>query len=131
MDGRVIWISRGNRLAFELPYMEEYKEFEGEKVYIIINRAKLPKLSYSANEIYRFIADGKKHYIEKYYEYDNTDYVNIDAAIVEGSGSDFVFFSHLFKNNIQVWNPMSFGNLQSAGRSNMDKKGRSKQRQEF
>lgn len=103
------------------PAFATYYHCDKSNYYIIINRAKLPNLSYSADEIYRFVADGKNHYIEKYYQFDNADLHNVGTALIEGSGSDFIFFTHLFQGKIEVLNPTSFGNLQSAGRSNVVK----------
>lgn len=102
-----------------------YFNCDKSNYYIIINRSKLPMISYSANEVYRFVADGANHYIERYFKYSedttNTSISSIDTAIVEGVGSDFVFFSNLLTDDITVLNPTSFGTITDGGRDNVVK----------
>ena len=72
-------------------------ECDKSNYYIIINRSNLPSLSYSADEVYDFVSDGRSHTIQKYYDYkiDKND-TSIDMVFVEGIGSDFIFFRELF-----------------------------------
>lgn len=88
--------------------------------YIIIDRKKLPNLSYSVNEVYKFIADGKNHYIERVFQFPVFK-PEADVVMVEGEGSDSIFFRALFKNNlknIEVVNPSALSShLKNSGRS--------------
>ena len=84
--------------------------------YIIINRSNLPNLSYSADEVYNFISDGKNHYLERYFNYkEDAAIEHVDNVFVEGIGSDFIFFSRLFSNS-NVFNPTSFSGVNGGGK---------------
>ena len=90
--------------------------------YIIINRGKVPGISYSADEIYNFMKNGKEHYLEKAYKYPvETGFSkNIDYVLTEGKGSDFIFFNEMLKG--KVLNPsLVQGNMNTAGKSNLIK----------
>ena len=95
-----------------------FYEVDKSNYYVIMNRGEIASLSYSADEIYKFVSDGNNHWLEKFYHYaQNNDY-KIDTVIVEGIGSDYIFFSHLFKE-IEVLNPTSNGMMQGGGRANL------------
>jgi hypothetical protein len=82
----------------------------------------LPSINYSVNEIYEFVADGINHYIRPYYRdlsYDES--VNADTILVEGEGSDYMFFKKIFDDRFMVLNPKSFESLKSAGKAGIIK----------
>lgn len=96
--------------------------FDSDKsnYYMIINRSHLSHIGYSVDEVYEFKCDGVNHFIEKKYNIDNViKRGNYDYVLVEGIGSDFIFFSNMIGK--KVINPMYNKKLNSGGRSNVVK----------
>lgn len=107
----------------DLIKLKEFNDFfhaDKSNIYIIINRTAVGFLTYSVDDIYEFKSSGKYHYIERKYNITEVNSTPIDCALVEGIGSDFIFFSKLFKDNVKVLNPQYFG-LQSGGKDNVIK----------
>lgn len=91
--------------------------------FLLISRARLSALSYSIDEIYKFVTDGKNHWLEQYYHFYNNsdvDSSHFDMVMVEGIGSDYVFFKEMFRKK-KVLNPVVSGNLQGGGKSSVVK----------
>lgn len=96
-------------------------ECDKSNYYIIINRSNLPSLSYSADEVYNFVSDGINHTLEKYYSYmKKTIDTHLDMILVEGIGSDFIFFQTLFSNG-KVLKPNDFNGIHGGGKDNLIK----------
>lgn len=93
-------------------------ECDKSNYYIIINRSNIPSLSYSADEIYSFAANGINHTIKKYYNFEEISGDKVDIVLVEGIGSDFIFFKKLFSDR-DVLNPKAFKNINSGGKDNL------------
>lgn len=94
-------------------------ECDKSNYYIIINRSNLPSLSYSADEVYNFVSDGIDHTIEKHYNYTkDVKICHADTVLVEGIGSDFIFFQQLFSCS-KVVKPNDFTGIQSGGKDNL------------
>lgn len=69
--------------------------------YIIISRREVAGISYSIDSIFKFRTDGTYHWLEKSISYDvlNTKIrKTVDWILVEGSASDFIFFSEMFQS---------------------------------
>ena len=88
--------------------------------YVIIDRSNLAGISYSPDNIFILETDGRKHWLRPKYTFDDSNVEKIDAVLVEGTGSDYLFFKKLFEN-CPVWNPMSDSGIISAGRNNIPK----------
>lgn len=92
--------------------MEFYKLFNTDRYsfYIIINRftdfntKSLGGLPFCIDEVYSFVANGKNHYLEPYYEFkdenitENNVKNKIQHILTEDSNSGFEFFSYINKN---------------------------------
>lgn len=98
-----------------------YYNTDVSNYFVIIDRSDLHQLSYSPSSIYKFVAQGKNHYIAKYYDFNWDPEAHIDYIIVEGVGSDYIFFKEMFKSKFVVCNPMQFSGLNSGGRFNVVK----------
>lgn len=95
-----------------------FYESDRSNYYVIINRGDIPSLSYSVSEIYEFVSRGREHWIQRLYDYSLKTLPKIDEVIVEGIGSDYVFFSNLFKEK-RVINPTTDNMMLGGGRSNV------------
>lgn len=87
--------------------------------YIIINRREVAGISYSMDSVFEFKTDGIHHWLEKSVFYDvlNTETdKKVDWIVVEGSASDFIFFSAMFSSE-QVINPSYKGADKTGGRA--------------
>lgn len=78
--------------------------------YIIINRFEklniksLSRVPFSVDEVYDFVADGKEHYIEKFYTYKGVDVrrIKFDLIITEDSSSGFEFLKELSSVEVET-----------------------------
>lgn len=76
--------------------------------YIIINRfssinaKSLGRIPFSTEEVYKLIANGREHHLEKFYSYttSNLSHINIDICITEDSKSGFEFFKTLTNSTL-------------------------------
>lgn len=91
--------------------------------YIIINRREISGISYSADSIFCFKSNGTHHYLEKSIHYHTLNEETnklVDWVVVEGSSSDFIFFSEMFKSN-KVINPSYKSEDTTGGRAKIVK----------
>lgn len=87
--------------------------------YIIINRREVSGISYSIDSIFEFKTDGIHHWLENSISYDVLNKYNrkiVDWVLVEGSSSDFTFFSEMFQSD-RVINPTYDGLDTTSGRA--------------
>lgn len=78
--------------------------------FVIINRfnnfstSSLSRLPFSVNETYRFMADGKEHYLEKYYKLNNSylSTTNLDFILIEDTNSGYQFFNYYISNKKRI-----------------------------
>ncbi len=84
--------------------------------FIFISRDSLSDIGYSINEVYDFVAEGRNHFLKPKYSYKNSPTDKISCVVVEGIGSDYIFFKELF-SQAKVFNPTSLGTLKSGGRN--------------
>lgn len=94
-----------------------YYNCDRQNLFLCIERDTLPQINYSPLDIYEFMTNGVHHWIQNVYDFEVPNEQKEDLMLIEGIGSDYIFFDHMYKDR-EISNPCLLGQS-SGGKSSL------------